>query len=109
MAAAEVAVDFGYLSTHLGVPENTLETAAAQPTADLVRAVLQAVAAKAHEFDDLYAEKLRVDIELENSFHSAESRCQSFKATADKALKDADELRKKLQQEGTLQPSRWKH
>ncbi|KAL1871627.1 Protein mlp1 [Diaporthe australafricana] len=99
MAAAEVAVDFGYLSTHLGVPENTLETAAAQPTADLVRAVLQAVAAKAHEFDNLYAEKLHVDIELENAVRSADSRCQSFKATADKALKDAEELRKKLQQE----------
>lgn len=103
MAAAEVAVDFGYLSTHLGVAENTLETAVAQPTADLVRAVLQAVAAKAHEFDNLYAEKLQVDIELENAVRSAESRCQTFKATADKALKDAEEIRTKLQQEGTLQ------
>lgn len=109
MAAAEVAVDFGYLSTHLGLPENTLETAAAQPTADLVRAVLQAVATKAHDFDNLYAEKLHVDIELENAVRSADSRCQSFKATADKALKDAEELRKKLQQEGTLQTSPWKH
>lgn len=107
MAAA--VADFGYLSTHLGVPENTLETAATQPTAELVRTVLQAVAAKAHEFDNLYAEKLQVDIELENAVRSAESRCQSFKATADKALKDAEEIRKKLQQEGTLQISRWNH
>lgn len=102
MAAAQVAVDFGYLSTHLGVAENTLETAAAQPTADLVTAVLQAVAAKAREFDNLYAEKLQVDIELENAVRSAESRCQTFKATADKALKDAEEIRTRLQQEGTL-------
>lgn len=100
MAAADVAVDFAYLSTHLGVPETTLSTVAIQPTADLVAAILQAVAAKAQEFETLYAEKLQVDIELENAVRSSEARCQSFKATADKALKDVEELRKKLQTEG---------
>lgn len=100
MAAAEVAVDYAYLSTHLGVPETTLSTVAIQPTADLVAAVLQAVAAKAHEYDALYAEKLQVDIELENAVRSSEARCQTFKSTADKALKDVEELRKKLQTEG---------
>lgn len=100
MAAAEVAVDYAYLSTHLGVPETTLATVAIQPTADLVAAVLQAIVAKAHEYDALYAEKLQVDIELENAVRSSEARCQTFKATADKALKDVEELRKKLQSEG---------
>lgn len=100
MAAAEVAVDFAYLSTHLGVPEETLTTVASQPTPDLVKAVLQAVIAKAHEFDALYTEKLQVDIELENAVRSSEARCQTFKATADKALKDVEEVRKKLQNEG---------
>lgn len=100
MAAAEVAVDYAYLSTHLGVPETTLSTVATQPTADLVAAVLQAVFNKAQEYDALYAEKLQVDIELENAVRSSEARCQTFKATADKALKDVEELRKKLQSEG---------
>lgn len=100
MAAAAVAVDYGYLSTHLGVPEDTLSTVATQPTVDLVAAVLQAVATKAHDYDALYAEKLQVDIELENAVRSAEARCQTFKATADKALKDVEELRKKVQIEG---------
>lgn len=102
MAAAAVAVDFAYLSTHLGVPENTLSTFAAAPTVDLVQSVLQAVAAKAYEFDTLYSEKLQVDIELENAFRSSEARCQTFKATADKALKDVEEIRKKLQNEGMI-------
>lgn len=101
MAAAEVAVDFAYLSTHLGVSETTLTTVASQPTPDVVTAVLQAVFAKAQEFDALYAEKLQVDIELENAVRSSEARCQTFKATADKALKDVEEVRKKLQTEGT--------
>lgn len=103
MAAAEVAVDFAYLSTHLGVAETTLTTAASQPTPDVVIAVLQAVFAKAQEFDALYAEKLQVDIELENAVRSSEARCQTFKATADKALKDVEEVRKKLQAEGKPQ------
>lgn len=102
MAAAAVAVDFAYLSTHLGVPETTLSTIATAPTVDLVNTVLQAVAAKAHEFETLYSEKLQVDIELENAVRSSEARCQSFKATADKSLKDVEELRRKLQNEGMV-------
>lgn len=98
--AAEVAVDYGYLSTHLGIAESTLTTVATQPTPDLVTSVLQAVIQRGREFDALYAQKLQVDIELENSVRSSEARCQTFKATADKALKDVEEVRKKLQAEG---------
>lgn len=98
MAAADV--DVGYLSTHLGVPEDTLTTVTTDPTADLVKAVLQAVAAKAQEFEQLYAEKINVDIELEAAVHSNEARTQQFKATADKALKDVEELRQKLSEQG---------
>lgn len=100
MAAAEVAVDFAYLSTHLGVPETSLTAVATQPTPDLVTSVLNAVFAKAQEFDALYADKLRVDIELENAVRGAEARCQTFKNTADKALKDVEQVRTQLQNEG---------
>lgn len=98
--AAEVAVDYGYLSTHLGIDQSTLTTVATRPTPDLVTAVLQAVIQRGREFDALYAQKLQVDIELENAVRSSEARCQIFKATADKALKDVEEVRKKLQAEG---------
>lgn len=100
MAAA--AVDFAYLSTHLGVPETTLTTVATAPTVDLVNAVLQAVTAKAQEFNTLYSDKLQVDIELENAVRSSEARSQTFKATADKALRDVEDLRRKLQTEGMI-------
>jgi len=99
------ALDVGYLSAHLGVPEETLGTIATDPTADLVRAVLDAVAAKAREYEELYSNKLNVDIELESVVHSAESRCQTYKSTADAALKDVEEVRRQLQEEGAyLQP-----
>src|SRR5690349_18134729 len=98
-------VDVGYLSSHLGVAQETITTAASEPTAELVQAILAAVVVKAREYDDLYSDKLQVDIELENAVRGSEARCQSFKATAEKALKEVEELRRKLQQEGMLHPS----
>jgi nucleoprotein TPR len=98
MAAADV--DVGYLSTHLGVPEETLTSVTVDPTVDLVKAVLQAVAKKAQEFEQLYADKLNVDIELEAAIHSTEARTQQLKATTDKALREVEEVRQKLKDEG---------
>lgn len=96
------AVDVPYLATHLGVSQDSLTTVATAPTADLVQAILEAVATKAHEYDTLYSEKLQVDIELENVVRSSEARCQTFKVTADNALKEVEEARRKLQAEGRL-------
>ncbi|KAI2633166.1 hypothetical protein GGS26DRAFT_69341 [Hypomontagnella submonticulosa] len=99
MAAAEV--DLGYLATHLGMPEANLTTVATDPTADLVTAVLAAVAAKAHEFDALYTQKLQLEVELETSVRSAEAQRDASNETAKKALKDVEELRQKLKNEET--------
>ena len=96
------AVDVAYLSTHLGVAPDTLSAVAAAPTAELVQVVLEAVTTKAREYDNLYAQKLHADIELESSVRGSESRVESFKATADKALKDVEALRIKLHEEGEL-------
>lgn len=97
MAAA--AVDVGYLASYLSVAETSLSALREAPTADLVNGLLEAVAAKAHEFDDLSADKMRVDIELEAAVHSAESHSKVLKATADKALKEVEQLRTQLQEE----------
>lgn len=98
MAAADV--DIGYIAGHLGLDQPVLASLTTDPTADLVSVVLQAVTAKAHEFDTLYAEKLQTDIELENIVRSSETRLQASKATADKALKDVEEARQQLREEG---------
>ncbi|KAF4460417.1 hypothetical protein FALBO_12811 [Fusarium albosuccineum] len=94
------AVDTGYIAGHLGLDQPVIATLTTEPTADLVATLLQAVAAKAHEFDTLYADKLQTDIELENAVRSSETRSQTFKATADKALKDVEEARQQLKDEG---------
>lgn len=98
MAAADI--DVGYIAGHLGLDQPVLTSLITEPTIDLVALLLQSVAAKAHEFDTLYAAKLQTDIELENAVRSSESRAQNFKATAEKALKDVEEARQSLKDEG---------
>lgn len=103
MAAAEV--DVGYVAGHLGLDQPVVTTLTTEPTAELVATLLRAVAAKAQEFDTLYADKLQTDIELENAVRSSENRSQVSKSTADKALKDVEEARQSLKDERMLQLS----
>jgi nucleoprotein TPR len=97
---AAVVVDVEYLSAYLSVPQQTLSTVIDTPTAELVQAVLAAVTAKAREYDELAADKLRVDIELENAVRSSETRIESLRANVEKAQKTVEEVRTKLKEEG---------
>lgn len=104
MAAADV--DIGYLAAHLGTPEDTLTSVTTNPTADLVNAVLAAVMAKAHDYDGLYSQKLQLEVELETNVRGAEAQRDRSNETAKKALKDVEEIREKLKQEGKLHITR---
>lgn len=98
---ATAALDVEYLSAYLSVPEQTLTSAVDTPTSDLVRSVLEAIATKAREHDELAADKLRVDIELENAIRSSETRVEGLKATIEKSQKTVEEVRTKLKEEGS--------
>lgn len=93
-------MDIGYVAGHLGLDQPIIASLTTEPTVELVNIILQAVAARAHEFDTLYAEKLETDISLENAVRSNETRSQTSKATVDKALKDVEEARQQLKNEG---------
>lgn len=97
---ATAVVDVDYLSAYLSIPQQTLTTVVDTPTAVLVRSVLEAVTAKAREHDELIADKLRVDIELENAVRSSETRIEGLRSTVEKAQKNVEELRTKLNEEG---------
>lgn len=99
---ATAVLDVDYLSAYLSVPQQTLETVVDNPTAELVRSVLEAVTAKAREHDELAADKLRVDIELENAVRSSETRIEGLRSSVEKAQKNVEELRTKLNEEGKL-------
>ncbi len=96
------ALDVDYLSAYLSVPQQTLSSVIDFPTAELVRSVLEAVTAKGREHDELAADKLRVDIELENSVRSSETRIEGLRANVEKAQKTVEEVRTKLKEEGII-------
>lgn len=99
MMAATV-VDTGFLAGYLGIAQPTLQQTIDAPTTELVNAVLAAVQAKAREHQELEADKHQVDTELETAVLSSESRSKDLKEAAEKATKEADELRVKFSTEG---------
>lgn len=98
---ANAAVELPYLSTHYAIPEATLLTLSQAPTVDLVNQLLESITKKAHEFDELKSDKLRLEVELENAVRSNESKIKVLKNTVDKGHSEVEDLRKKLHESGT--------
>ena len=98
MAAA--ALDVSFVAKHLSLPEPTIASATDAPTTELVRQILDAIAVKAIEFETIAQQKSNLEIELEGVVRGAESRCEQFKSTTEKALSELEEIRQKLQTEG---------
>lgn len=97
---AATAVDVGYIAASYEVPETNIQSLLSEPTVELVQSLLVQIEAKAREFDELQSEKLRADIENETAIRAGETRARTLQATADKAVKDAEELRQQLAQKG---------
>lgn len=93
-------MDTALLAATFGVEEPTLHTLLDEPTQDLVKQFLTTLTAKAEEYDTLKSEKLRADVELENTIRSNESRVKTLKNTVNKGLQEVEELRKKLTEQG---------
>jgi nucleoprotein TPR len=94
------AVDVGYLAASYSVPESTIQSLLSTPTTELVQSLLIQIEAKARDFEDLQSEKLKADVELDNAVQAGDQRARTLKAAAEKAQKEAAELRQKLAQEG---------
>lgn len=103
---ATAAIDTAYIAAAYSVPEPTLQTLLDAPTTELVQQLLAKIESRAHEFDEVKAEKLRSDVELENAVRTGDSRARALKASVDKNLKELEEVRKKLNEEGKLSPTR---
>lgn len=89
-------MDLPYLSTLYGVPETELQTLVDAPTAELVQEFLASLTTKSQEFDTLKADKVRVEVELENTVRTADAKNKAQKAQVTKHAKEAEELRIKL-------------
>lgn len=99
---ANTAVELPYLSSHYAIPEATLSTLIQAPTVDLVNQLLESITKKAHEYDELKSDKLRLEVELENAVRSNESKIKVLKNTVDKGHSEVEDLRKKLHESGNL-------
>ena len=97
----EVAqLDVPQLSSFCSLPQDSIKTLLDTPTVELVRRLLEHISAKAREFNELTSEKFRLGVELENAVRGAESKSRVLKSSVDKGLKEAADLRQKLQAEG---------
>jgi len=97
--AGGVQLDAARLATFLSVSSEDIRSLASITEA-YIASILQAVVAKANEFDELKADKLRVEVELEQSVRTADSRVKSMKGQLDLALAETQELRMKASRIG---------
>ena len=96
--AAEV--DVHVVSAFSSIPESAISTLLDNPTAELVKSLLQSISIKAKEYDQFKSQKIRLEVELEQSVRTRESKIKVFKNSAEKSLADASKLRVELQQSG---------
>ncbi|KAK5004063.1 hypothetical protein LTR28_009389, partial [Elasticomyces elasticus] len=97
---ASTSIDTAYIAVSYGVDEHSVQTLLDAPTTELVKDFLSSLTTKAKEFDETKAEKLRVEVELENTIRSGESRIKGLRVTVNKGLQESQELRRKLSEEG---------
>ena len=99
MASAQL--DLAQLSSFCSLPQHSINTLLDAPTAGLVRTLLEKISVRVHEHNDIASEKLKLGVELENAVRGGETKSRILKGSIDKGLKEATDLKQKLQVEGT--------
>jgi nucleoprotein TPR len=99
---ATATVELPYLASHYAIAESTLTTLTQAPTVELVNQLLEAITKKAHEYDELKSDKLRLEVELENAVRSSDSKIKVLKSSVEKSHTEVEEARKKLHESGGL-------
>ena len=97
---ATMDLDMPRVSSFCSVPEATLDTLLTSPTADLVQTLLRNIALRAREYDETSSVKTKLEVELESAVRTSASKTRTLKSAVDKGLKEAADLRQKLQAEG---------
>lgn len=99
---AATAVDTSAISSTFEYDEPKLRQLLDTPTADLVKEFLLSLTSKAADYDEVKADLVRKDVELENAFRSNELRLKTLKNSANKAVKENEELRTQISSEGMV-------
>ena len=93
-------LDVSYLATTFSVPESNLQSLLVAPSVDLVQLLLQHLSTFANSYDELKAEKLRSDVQLESAVRSGEAKARQLRESVDKHLKETESLRRSLNDSG---------
>jgi len=105
MASADVqtagGIDRHRIATFLSIPDTDIASLE-KITEAYVASILQSIAVKANEFEELRADKLRIEVELEQSVRTADSRVKGMKGQLDEALRETQELRKRAGESGAF-------
>ena len=97
---AAVAVDTHYIATSFDISHDKVETLITSPTTELVKELFERLATKAKEHEKTKASKLKTEIELESVLRSNETKTRGIRANLDRVLKESEQLRKKLIEQG---------
>lgn len=93
------AIDVSRLSNFLSLPEDVISSFAGI-TGDYVTSVLRAIDNKSREHDNLRADALRIEVELEQAVRTADNRVKAMKTQLDSSLAETQDLRSKLNTSG---------
>ena len=104
IAAMAFEVDIESLSAFSSVPQTDISTLLTQPTVDLVTSFLGSISQRAKDCEQVKSQKVRLEVELEQSVRTRESKVKLFKNSAEKALAEVSKLRADLQASGWCEP-----
>ncbi|KAK4897147.1 Protein mlp1 [Elasticomyces elasticus] len=96
MAADPSVVDLPYLHSTYDIPELDIQNLLDAPTTELVKEFLASLTNKGQDFETLKADKLKVEVELENTVRTSETKARAQKGQITKHVKEVEELRTKL-------------
>ena len=100
---ATVDIDLPQLSSFCSLPESSLNDLLSSPTTrgnELVKTLLKNVASRLPEYSAIKSDNVKLGVELENVVRATESKTRLLKGSVEKALKEAVDLRQKLQLAG---------
>jgi nucleoprotein TPR len=102
-------LDTAYVAKYTGWPQSNITTLLDAPTTETVTSFLQLILSRAKEHERLKADRLRIDVELENAVRGGEAKARALKAVNEQSLQQVEKLRTQLDEQGMAKSSTIRH
>lgn len=97
---AATTIDPAFIANYAGWTQPRVESLVEAPNPELVTSFLEAIISRAQEHERLKADRLRIDVELENAVRGGEAKARVLKATNEKTQQEVKSLRTQLNDQG---------